>query len=114
MRDCDLGLHRETRRHWPFLRDRRIDAYGGLLQRSSTATGDRAGHTAATRPDETAQNAGGARLPHAGGVGAACGHLAGWPHNEATWPGKFEPIPGVCAEMVRALAPGERGQHPRR
>jgi N-carbamoylputrescine amidase len=30
---CDLGLIDETRRHWPFLRDRRIDAYGGLLQR---------------------------------------------------------------------------------
>jgi N-carbamoylputrescine amidase len=30
---CDLGLIDETRRNWPFLRDRRIDAYGGLLQR---------------------------------------------------------------------------------
>jgi N-carbamoylputrescine amidase len=30
---CDLGLIDETRRHWPFLRDRRIDAYDGLLQR---------------------------------------------------------------------------------
>src|SRR5262249_6920718 len=30
---CDLRLIDETRRNWPFLRDRRIDAYGGLLQR---------------------------------------------------------------------------------
>ncbi len=30
---CDLGLIDETRRNWPFLRDRRVDAYGGLLQR---------------------------------------------------------------------------------
>jgi N-carbamoylputrescine amidase len=30
---CDLGLIEETRRNWPFLRDRRIDAYGGLMQR---------------------------------------------------------------------------------
>jgi len=30
---CDLGLIDETRRNWPFLRDRRIDAYDGLLQR---------------------------------------------------------------------------------
>jgi N-carbamoylputrescine amidase len=30
---CDLGLIEYTRRNWPFLRDRRIDAYGGLLQR---------------------------------------------------------------------------------
>jgi N-carbamoylputrescine amidase len=31
--DCDLGRIEETRRHWPFLRDRRIDAYGGLTRR---------------------------------------------------------------------------------
>jgi len=30
---CDLRLIDETRRNWPFLRDRRIDAYQGLLQR---------------------------------------------------------------------------------
>jgi N-carbamoylputrescine amidase len=31
--DCDLRLIEETRRNWPFLRDRRIDAYGDLLRR---------------------------------------------------------------------------------
>lgn len=30
---CDLRLIEETRRNWPFFRDRRIDAYGPLLQR---------------------------------------------------------------------------------
>ena len=30
---CDLRLVEQTRRHWPFLRDRRVDAYAGLLQR---------------------------------------------------------------------------------
>jgi N-carbamoylputrescine amidase len=30
---CDLGLIEETRRNWPFLRDRRIDAYGPMTQR---------------------------------------------------------------------------------
>ena len=30
---CDLSLVETARTHWPFLRDRRIDAYGGLLQR---------------------------------------------------------------------------------
>ena len=30
---CDLGLIDDTRRNWPFLRDRRIDAYDGLTQR---------------------------------------------------------------------------------
>ena len=31
--DCDLDLIDTVRTHWPFLRDRRIDAYGGLTQR---------------------------------------------------------------------------------
>lgn len=26
-----------------------------------------------------------------------------WPHNRDTWPGQFEPIPGVWAQLVRAL-----------
>lgn len=30
---CDPALIEETRRHWPFLRDRRIDAYGGITSR---------------------------------------------------------------------------------
>ncbi len=31
--DCDLAKVEETRESWPFLRDRRIDAYGGLAAR---------------------------------------------------------------------------------
>jgi N-carbamoylputrescine amidase len=31
--EIDLGLIEETRRNWPFLRDRRIDAYAPLTQR---------------------------------------------------------------------------------
>ena len=31
--DCDLAKQREFRRIWPFLRDRRIDAYGDLTRR---------------------------------------------------------------------------------
>lgn len=30
---CDLGLIETARRNWPFLRDRRVDSYAGLLQR---------------------------------------------------------------------------------
>lgn len=30
-----------------------------------------------------------------------------WPHRESSWPGNFAPVPGVIAEMVRHLAPGE-------
>ncbi|HEV2113150.1 MAG TPA: agmatine deiminase family protein, partial [Terriglobales bacterium] len=31
-----------------------------------------------------------------------------WPHNESDWPGKFEAIPFVFAEIVRYLARVER------
>jgi N-carbamoylputrescine amidase len=31
--EIDLKLIEETRRNWPFLRDRRIDAYGGITKR---------------------------------------------------------------------------------
>ena len=31
--ECDPQRTEEVRRNWPFLRDRRIDAYGGLTQR---------------------------------------------------------------------------------
>lgn len=37
--DCDLSLVEKTRRDWPFLRDRRIDAYGGLLDRWADRSG---------------------------------------------------------------------------
>jgi len=30
-----------------------------------------------------------------------------WPHNEATWPGRFEPVPGIFAAMVRELTRAE-------
>lgn len=31
-----------------------------------------------------------------------------WPHNPDTWPGKFEPVPAVWAELVTVLAPREK------
>ena len=31
--EIDPELLEDTRRNWPFLRDRRIDAYGGITQR---------------------------------------------------------------------------------
>jgi N-carbamoylputrescine amidase len=30
---CDLGRLETVRRHWPFLRDRRVDAYGPIVER---------------------------------------------------------------------------------
>ncbi len=37
---CDGALIEETRRHWPFLRDRRVDAYGGITSRMLTRGAD--------------------------------------------------------------------------
>lgn len=37
---CDLAKVEETRRLWPFFRDRRIDAYGGLTRRFLDGTGE--------------------------------------------------------------------------
>ena len=34
--EVDVALIEETRRNWPFLRDRRVDAYGGITQRFLT------------------------------------------------------------------------------
>ncbi len=31
--ECNLSLIEDTRRNWPFLRDRRVDAYGAITQR---------------------------------------------------------------------------------
>ena len=31
-----------------------------------------------------------------------------WPHHEPDWPGKFEPIPWVYADIIRYLSRGER------
>lgn len=30
-----------------------------------------------------------------------------WPHKEASWPGKFEPVPPIMAKLVAALVPSE-------
>lgn len=35
--ECDLSQIENTRQHWPFLRDRRIDAYSGINSRSLNA-----------------------------------------------------------------------------
>ena len=58
--ECDPRRIEEVRRNWPFLRDRRIDAYTGILSRviGLKATAARA-----------------RRFPHARRVGAARGHL---------------------------------------
>jgi hypothetical protein len=88
--ECDLARIEEVRRHWPFLRDRRIDAYGDLAKALPELGVDR-------RAPER-------RWPR---VGAARGHLAGaQPHAPLTWPGHLErraaSTPRSCARSRAA------------
>ena len=55
--DCDPARMEEVRRNWPFLRDRRIDAYGDITSRFLIV-----------KPRELG-------FPHARGVGTARSHL---------------------------------------
>ena len=86
--DCDPALIETVRRNWPFLRDRRIDAYDPILQRYL-------GHV--TRPR--------LRMPAEWEPHRAT--WLSWPHHEPDWPGKLGPIPWVYAEIARVLAAHE-------
>ncbi|MFP6663555.1 MAG: carbon-nitrogen hydrolase [Deltaproteobacteria bacterium] len=37
--ECDLGRVEEVRQHWPFLRDRRVDSYAGILELAADGSG---------------------------------------------------------------------------
>ena len=87
---CDPALIETVRRNWPFLRDRRVDAYGPILNRYLGVT-DRAGITSAM-PAEWE--------PHRA-------TWISWPHHEPDWPGKLGPIPWVYAEIARVIAEHE-------
>ncbi len=85
------------RRNWPFLRDRRIDAYGG----------DRPQVHRLTRDDPRRLASG---CPPSGRPHEAT--WIAWPHKPSDWPGKFAPIPWVYAEIVRQLTPRRARSHP--
>ena len=90
--EVDLARIEDVRRNWPFLRDRRIDAYGGITRRFLDGRRGGRGVSAFRMPAEWE--------PHEA-------TWIGWPHNASDWPGKFAPIPWVFGEMVRKIAAGE-------
>ena len=115
----------DVRRNWPFLRDRRIDSYAPDHQQANrlTRTVNRSNHvdgsptvqgeqsspslwcaTSLTPIHETSPTS--YRMP-AEWEPHASTWLA-WPHYRGDWPGKFEPIPWVYAEIIRHLARHER------
>ena len=98
---CDRRHQETVRQHWPFLRDRRIDAYGAIdapVHRRMTR-GKRG--TDGETPAEL-----GFRMPAEWEPHAAT--WLAWPHEPRDWPGKLAPIPWVYGEVVRHLARGER------
>ena len=111
---CDPRLQEETRRNWPFLRDRRIDAYGPITQRFLDGRHEHADRRPRPRPDRQPTPTPAARLPDARRVGAARGDLD-----------RLAPQPRRLARQVRAdplglrrdrppPEPGRAGPHPRR
>ena len=90
--ECDPRRMEEVRRNWPFLRDRRIDAYAPIL--SDGSTNSRRLHSLGFRMPAEWE-------PH------EATWLA-WPHEKSDWPGKFAPIPWLYGEIVRHLARVER------
>ena len=108
--EIDLGLMEETRRNWPFLRDRRIDAYAPITQAlSRSGEAWRAGGDGEQqrRPcAEATPRELGYRMPAEWEPHEAT--WLAWPHNPEDWPGKFQPFPGSmrrsCACLRRASA----------
>ena len=96
--ECDLRRMEEVRRNWPFLRDRRTDAYGPS-RAMARLTPARAKFLA--RPHKLGYRMPAEWEPH------EATWLA-WPHERTDWPGKFAPIPWVYADIVRHLARVER------
>jgi len=101
-----LAAIEDTRRNWPFLRDRRIDAYAPIASRLSIRrpSGQKSG--------EPEQHGRYHQVPQRIGVTAMPAewesHEAtwlAWPHNPETGPGKFQPISmdlcGDCAACSR-------------
>ncbi len=88
--ECDVRKMEEVRRNWPFLRDRRIDAY--------VAHHEPVSHVMSRSIDY--------RMPAEWEPHEAT--WIAWPHNEDDWPGRFEPIPWVYGEIVRKLSQVER------
>ena len=71
--EIDLALLEDTRRNWPFLRDRRIDAYAPITSRFL----DPAVRAGEANNDDLQPDAARTWLPHARRVGAARGDVAG-------------------------------------
>ena len=102
---CDPRLQEETRRNWPFLRDRRIDAYGPI---TTAIPGHRnSDHSklprrpAGTGVERDLMTPAAARLPHARRMGAARGHLD-----------RLAAQPRRLARQVRAHSLGLRRDRP--
>ena len=107
--EVDLKLLEDQRRNWPFLRDRRIDSYQPHRasvprwhneRESNAGTGTERANSA--QPLAGTPREHGFRMPAEWAPHAAT--WLAWPHNPNDWPGKFQPIAWVYAEIIRHLS----------
>ena len=103
--EIDLKLIEDIRRNWPFLRDRRIDSYAPITSRMIDWKVNRRKSLTKNGPPKLPADRG-YRMPAEWGPHAST--WLAWPHFRGDWPGKFEPIPWVYAEIIRNLARHER------
>ena len=86
------ALIEETRRNWPFLRDRRVDAYAPISQRFIDPRGARRRRRAGVAMPEQHAAKLGYRMPAEWEPHEAT--WLAWPHNPEDWPGKFRRFRG--------------------
>ena len=96
--ECDPKQMDEVRRNWPFLRDRRIDAYAPITAALARLT-DASWRTDCPLRWGSACLRNGSRTKRLGSRGRT---------RRRDWPGKFAPIPWVYGEIVRHLSRVER------
>ena len=103
--EIDLALIEDTRRNWPFLRDRRIDAYAPITQRFlDPANTPVAGAETQVEMPADRQNTARTGLPHARRVGAARGHMACLAAQPRRLAGEVSAHPlGLCGDRSPAL-----------
>ena len=127
--DCDLARVEFSRTHWPFLRDRRVDAYGDLTKRFIGADGQSTSHRSEGQRGQPSRNCSrsnrrtaghcppntGSRFPPNGRRHA--GTWISWPRPEGHLVPR--PLPGVHRQRRRGdprdhavrAGPPQRAEH---
>ena len=115
--DCDLARVEFSRTHWPFLRDRRVDATADLTKRSSAVTGRLASVIRTLRPRQKSMrvvrrgtpadaSATASRFPPSGSATPARGS-AGLVRRGSRFPAATQECIDNVIDVIRAITPFE-------